>query len=1087
MASFKRVLDFIQQSGLDELRLLGGEPTLHPEFINFLKIGLKKGLNIRVFSNGMMTADLVSDILLLNDPKLSFVINSVDPDTYPDEYKNQSPVLTKLGSRASIGINIYQPGQNLDYLIPMIKRHHLAEEIRIGLAHPTVPPGNQSLHPKFYPIVGDRLWDFYQELSEHHIRLTLDCGFVPCMFPDELKSLLMKQNPDLGLRCNPVLDVLPDEKVISCFPLHSLGTKTLNEFQGTEDIRKEFLRDLAPYESTGIYPHCIKCEYFISKVCHGGCRAQVINRFLGPNRKQGIKESDSSISGPSLIPTQKPKNTSGERKKSMDKKWTIPYIDQAPGFWQRIHDQYGDQIEGVYFPLPGSLAGSGRPQQSQKHLEAFLQDSPIKKTLTINPIVLPDTIENIGGQLVKEIEILHRQTPLHEITLANASLAQLLKKELPEILLTASTLMDIHAPNQIQMLGGVFDRIVPSGKILRHRAALLNLKKGFSGKIRLLVNEACIPGCIFRVQHFFEMSSSAIGHPDSLCQDMLSKDPWLRLTGVWVLPQFLDLYDELCDEYKLAGRVTLKDPENYMQVLGSYINRDVLNPFEIGGGPASPPEWMHISREFFEFTLTCDQQCTSCSYCRDYWNTMRSKLNSKKTLSAPGKTRTKQSTALDQYLLENRELFPAEIKLEKIREDWRRIPQAYNYKSKSMPSPEWREYGLSDSPAESWEILKGKIAQPTKNPLSVYIHVPFCDRRCNFCDCHSLRVSKGNNRYINLFTSLLLSEIELWTDKTRLSGRDVSTVHFGGGTPNFLPMENLLNITGKLRENLAIHEETEFALESTGSMLTDAHLSELLDSGITRLHVGIQTLNDSIRKKLGRKETAREILKRLVSALNKGFTVSIDLIFGLPGQRIDSVMETLSLLTSTGIHGVSLYHLNISDRNRKFFENLEGFRRDLLHDYILFQTADQYLIHKGYRKNHFVHYALEQDKNLYYNHVRRGEDLLALGPTADGFFDDYFYIHKWTDEYLAHDDSLNPPIGGGGYISDAERSLRSLKSQLLCSAVSQASIPSEHMHTLFKQWVSAGLLQNENGTYHLTGTGSWFIDRMASDLIKHGI
>ncbi len=193
-----------------------------------------------------------------------------------------------------------------------------------------------------------------------------------------------------------------------------------------------------------------------------------------------------------------------------------------------------------------------------------------------------------------------------------------------------------------------------------------------------------------------------------------------------------------------------------------------------------------------------------------------------------------------------------------------------------------------------------------------------------------------------------------------------------------------------LKGGLNVTDTTELALESTSTLLTDVHLKELLNMGFTRLHVGVQTLDDPIRKKLGRREPARDVLRKLESAMNMGFVVSADIIYGLPFQGINSLIDTLSQLTGEGIHGISLYHLNITHKNRKFFEKLNGFKRDIINDYLLFHVADNYLLQKGYFKNHFVHYARREDKNLYYNHVCHDEDLLALGPTADGFFTTIF-------------------------------------------------------------------------------------------------
>ncbi len=171
-------------------------------------------------------------------------------------------------------------------------------------------------------------------------------------------------------------------------------------------------------------------------------------------------------------------------------------------------------------------------------------------------------MRRLGERSLKEAEKIIHAYGVTEITLSNPSLAYLIRKEFPELSLTASVLMDIHSPGQLTMIEGLFDKIVPSGKILRNAEALKKLRSSFKGKIRLIVNEACIL-VISPYTAFLSMGIPGICYPESLCTEMLSGKPWLRLTGAWILPQFLDLYEGIYDELKLSGRVTLKDREKY--------------------------------------------------------------------------------------------------------------------------------------------------------------------------------------------------------------------------------------------------------------------------------------------------------------------------------------------------------------------------------------------------------------------------------------------------------------------------------------------------------------------------------------------
>jgi hypothetical protein len=298
--------------------------------------------------------------------------------------------------------------------------------------------------------------------------------------------------------------------------------------------------------------------------------------------------------------------------------WSVPYIDQPPAFWEALRESFGDRVSEVYFPLRIEGLGSGRPSQPSRHLGGFLEGSPFRLSALVNPIVLGEPVEEISPRVVDELARLSEAGPLVSATVANVELAARIRSRLPRLTLVASTLMDICGPGQLALLDGLFDVVVPSSRIMRDLPALRSLRRSFKGRLRIIVNEGCLPGCPFRVQHFFEMARDA-PNPKSLCRAALKKDPWLRLTGSWVLPQHLGFYDGLYDELKLDGRVTLADPGKYVEVLSAYIRGGGLTPDRIGGGPASLLWPLRISDEFYERTLACTRDCARCGACRDYF------------------------------------------------------------------------------------------------------------------------------------------------------------------------------------------------------------------------------------------------------------------------------------------------------------------------------------------------------------------------------------------------------------------------------------------------------------------------------------
>jgi coproporphyrinogen III oxidase-like Fe-S oxidoreductase len=403
-----------------------------------------------------------------------------------------------------------------------------------------------------------------------------------------------------------------------------------------------------------------------------------------------------------------------------------------------------------------------------------------------------------------------------------------------------------------------------------------------------------------------------------------------------------------------------------------------------------------------------------------------------------------------------------------------------------MPSPIWAERGFEHNGAEAWQWVVQHISQNSNHdPMSIYIHVPFCDRRCKFCDCYSMPLGRRNRRAKEeQYLQTLLAEMEAWSHLPLLHHRPITTVHFGGGTPNCLSPDVFERIINQCQQCFHITPETERALESTSSLLTEEHLAQLIDWGFIRLHVGVQTLEEPLREAIGRREKADVVVQRLSHAITMGFITSVDVIYGLLGQTLDGLLSTLERLLDIGIHGVSLYQLNISTRNRRFLEKQKGFNRDALYDYVLFQVADQYLIRAGYHKNHFTHFAWSEDRNLYYNHAKRGEDLLALGTTADGVFGYYHYRHPEYAQYMTGVQPDIPVLEGGVRETALEQHLRPSVTALMTGGITRIILQQIEAKPLLENWLESSLLKEEPETdsFILTANGSWLVNDMIAEL-----
>lgn len=229
------------------------------------------------------------------------------------------------------------------------------------------------------------------------------------------------------------------------------------------------------------------------------------------------------------------------------------------------------------------------------------------------------------------------------------------------------------------------------------------------------------------------------------------------------------------------------------------------------------------------------------------------------------------------------------------------------------------------------------------------------------------------------------------------------------------------------------------------------------------------------------------VLNRIGACLDRGWVVSVDMLYGLPQQAVSHLLEDLAALAAIGVQGFSLYRLNHGGRNHPFMMKhglVERGSARLYADYQMFMEAAAMLGVHGYVKNHFAHFARREDRNLYSRHAVRGEDLVALGATADGLMGDYYYRHGGLDHYLAADDT-GSPLEGGGVFTEPERKARGLVSQLMAGRVLGRGLDLEAAG-LVHRLEEAGLLRRDDVTHSwiLTDVGSWFIEPCVSEAVR---
>lgn len=200
------------------------------------------------------------------------------------------------------------------------------------------------------------------------------------------------------------------------------------------------------------------------------------------------------------------------------------------------------------------------------------------------------------------------------------------------------------------------------------------------------------------------------------------------------------------------------------------------------------------------------------------------------------------------------------------------------------------------------------------NTLGIYIHVPFCGKKCGYCDFYSVSYIK---KTADEYTEAVLRNIRHYSDKSRI----VDTVYFGGGTPSLLTAEQIEALIREIRKSFTLDDNAEVTLEANPNTVTAQKLSELRNSGINRLSFGVQSLADDELELLGRVHTAERAKKAVSDAHNAGFdNISCDLMIAIPKQTAESLEYSIKELAKLPIQHISAYILKIEE-GTPFCEN----------------------------------------------------------------------------------------------------------------------------------------------------------------------
>jgi radical SAM protein with 4Fe4S-binding SPASM domain len=279
--------DFLASAGEYRISLLGGEPTLHPDFIDMVLYLIQRNFQVLVFTCGIMSdqkhADAVKAFKTASQEKLSFVCNLNHPDqSSTSETQKIERFLRAFGPYVAVGYNIHETDFDIHFLFDYINSYGLKRFLRLGLAHPIPGMNNTHIPVADLPKMAEKLASYLPLFERFRVRPGFDCGLPVCLFTDEQLGRLFKANGgDLKFGCGPAIDIGPDMTVWSCFPLSEFHKKSIFEFDSFPDVINHYLhlQQALRVESGGIFEKCDDCRYREEGLCSGGCLAHLLNNI----------------------------------------------------------------------------------------------------------------------------------------------------------------------------------------------------------------------------------------------------------------------------------------------------------------------------------------------------------------------------------------------------------------------------------------------------------------------------------------------------------------------------------------------------------------------------------------------------------------------------------------------------------------------------------------------------------------------------------------------------------------------------------------------------------------------------------------
>lgn len=369
----------------------------------------------------------------------------------------------------------------------------------------------------------------------------------------------------------------------------------------------------------------------------------------------------------------------------------------------------------------------------------------------------------------------------------------------------------------------------------------------------------------------------------------------------------------------------------------------------------------------------------------------------------------------------------------------------------------------------------------------IYVHIPFCRKACHYCDFHFSTTTNRQQEMVDYLTK------ELVLRKDYLDQQPISTIYFGGGTPSLLTAEQLSQILTQIQTTFQVVEDVEITLEANPDDLSKDKLTQLKNSGINRLSVGIQSFIDRDLIWMNRSHSVSQAKQCITDAQSIGIrNITIDLIYGIPQQSEDEWKQNLEIALSMDVQHISSYCLTVEPKTalahmvkNKQVKQVEDEVAEQRFNVLIDTLADH-----GFEQYEISNFALAGYESKHNTNYWRGIHYLGIGPSAHSFDGK---SRQWN---VANNNIYISSIAENKVHFEEEQltEIQQYNEYILTTLRTKWGINKGHIMTNFSKDIvdffkreaqkqqKSGFLNESKDSYLLASKGKFLADRVASDL-----